>query len=124
MTSSWRPKLHLVPPGADFDPAVDFCADPRFAGNSNLLFEKHPYRNQDLLVADAERISLLANRLCVDLCRKLEAKHATGLGTAFWRTVLIRWMFDTVQSSWQRFVAVENAVRLLGDRELEVAVWP
>lgn len=116
-------RLHLVPPTGDFDPASDFCLDPRFGNGNDLLLANHPYRDQQLLIADAERISRLANRLCLDLGKRLEEKHRTGHGAAFWRTVLIRWVYDVVQSSWQRFVSVDNAVRLLAERNFEVAVW-
>ena len=116
-------RLYLVPPSEGFDPARDACLDPRFRTASNLLLERHPYRDQNRLAADAELVSAFANWRCLELCRALESRHRTGLGTAFWRTVLVRWMFDVAQSAWQRFIAVENAVRLFGAQPMEVPVW-
>lgn len=115
--------LHLVPPADGFDPARDACLDPRFRTASNLLLERHPYRDQARLAADADLVSAYANWRCIELCRTLEARHRTGHGAVFWRTVLIRWMFDIAQATWQRHAGVNNAVELLGDWPMEVPVW-
>jgi putative transferase (TIGR04331 family) len=115
-------RLHLVPPKTGFDPDRDFCLDPRFKSAGNLSLERHPYRDQTKLAADAELVSRFANWRCLELCRTMDTRHGTSLGTAFWRTVLIRWMFDIAQSSWQRHAGIENAVDLLRDRPMEVQV--
>jgi putative transferase (TIGR04331 family) len=126
--SDVRLSLSHVP--ADFDSDRDLALGPwcfsgedeKFPNWEDLPFSDAFESNGDLHAAASDCEALAAHTV-LRLSHRMNKRHGQDAGLPFWWTLMSRWVFHTVTTTWRHWSHLEKFIRVHGESTLVCPVY-